>query len=112
MGEDLSVVVIHREGRWIKLSSGTFIDMKAHRALSNIVLGLAAERIAVPNSAISAEKLVEIGWPGESILPKAARNRLSVALSTLRKLGLADAIIKTDAGYMLNPALTLRVEAA
>jgi DNA-binding SARP family transcriptional activator len=112
MGDELAVVVIHREGRWMKLPDGKFVDMKAHRALSNIVLALAAERIAVPNAAVPAERLVQSGWPGESILPKAARNRLSVALSTLRKLGLADAIIKTEKGYMLNPSITLRVEAA
>lgn len=112
MGDEQRVVVIHREGRWMKLPDGKFVDMKAHKALSNLVLGLAAERMAAPNTPISAEQLVAIGWPGETIMAKAARNRLSVALSTLRTLGLNDAIVKTEEGYMLHPSIVLRVEAA
>ncbi|MEZ4431476.1 MAG: hypothetical protein R3F65_03625 [bacterium] len=40
--------------------------------------------------------LIEAGWPGERIGAAAAQNRLRVALSTLRKMGL-DALLQRDA---------------
>ncbi|MBK8171727.1 MAG: hypothetical protein IPK60_15455 [Sandaracinaceae bacterium] len=109
---ELPIVVIQREGRWMKLPTGRFVDMKAHRVLGGIVRKLAEERIVSPSIPVPPQRLVESGWPGENIQPKAAKNRLHVALSTLRKMGLQDALITTPAGYMLNPALTMRVEAA
>jgi len=45
--------------------------------------------------------LVEVGWPGERLLPKAGAARVYVALSTLRKLGLRDAIERSMKGFRL-----------
>lgn len=112
MATERPIVVIHREGRWMKLPSGRFVDMKAHRVLGGIVRTLAEERITSPSIPVPPQRLVESGWPGENIQPKAAKNRLHVALCTLRKMGLQDALITTPTGYMLNPELTMRVEAA
>lgn len=112
METELPIVTIHRDGRWMKLPSGRFVDMKAHRVLGGIVKKLAEERILAPHTPVPPARLVESGWPGENIEPKAAKNRLHVALCTLRKMGLQDALITTPDGYMLNPNLTMRVEAA
>lgn len=44
-------------------------------------------------------ELVAIGWPGETILRKAAKNRLHVALSGLRKRGLRSVLLRSGEGY-------------
>ena len=38
---------------------------------------------------------------------ESANNRFKVALSTLRKLGLKDMIVRVEAGYMLDPAVAI-----
>ena len=47
-------------------------------------------------------------WPGETIRPDSATNRLYVAISKLRKLGLHDVLRTGDDGY----ELAARVEVA
>lgn len=58
----------------------------------------------------SAETLVEAGWPGERMRWDAAKNRLHVTLSLLRKLGLGAALQSVDGGYQLDPALRITTE--
>ncbi len=53
--------------------------------------------------------LIQSAWPDERLIPKAARNRLHVALSTLRTLGLRELILSTAGGYMLDPAIPVRL---
>ena len=53
--------------------------------------------------------LVAKGWPGERMLPAAARNRLHVTLTTLRKLGLRELLQANEGGYLLDPALPVRL---
>lgn len=54
----------------------------------------------------SLQELGEIMWPEERILFRALRNRVYVALSTLRKLGLT-LIVTTDDGWQLDPAIPI-----
>lgn len=57
---------------------------------------------------MSADALFRLGWPGERVLTAAARNRLQVALSMLRKAGLGERLVRTGDGYRLAGAV--RVE--
>lgn len=41
------------------------------------------------------------------MLPRAAANRLRVAISTLRKLGLHDAILTRRGAYLIHPAIAV-----
>jgi hypothetical protein len=52
------------------------------------------------------------GWPGERIGADAAANRVRVALTTLRKLGLRDVIKTGQGGYLLDPAMAVTLEHA
>jgi hypothetical protein len=47
-------------------------------------------------------------WPGEKIIPKAARNRLHVAVRTLRTMGLGTTLRSDMAGYHLDPTVPFR----
>jgi hypothetical protein len=51
-------------------------------------------------------------WPGERMTAEAAANRMKVALSTLRKLGLRSLIQRTDDGYLLDPRSPFVLEAS
>ena len=50
--------------------------------------------------------------PGERPLHEAGRNRLYVALSMLRKLGLRALIERDEAGYRLDPTIPLAIDPA
>ncbi len=67
-------------------------------------------RLTTPGRALSADELVAAGWPDERLRPDSARNRLQVALSTLRKLGLRPLLERSKGGYRLAPGVPLRRE--
>jgi hypothetical protein len=52
---------------------------------------------------LSQDALLARGWPGERMTPSAGANRMKVALSTLRTLGLRDILQRNEQGYLLNP---------
>ncbi len=47
------------------------------------------------------------GWPRERVGHLAAKNRVHVAVSTLRKLGLRDVLLSRDDGWLLDPHVAL-----
>ena len=59
--------------------------------------------------AFSADRLFEIGWPGESARAESRAQRVYTALWTLRKLGLEEALHRTDEGYCISKSVRLRV---
>jgi hypothetical protein len=81
-------------------------------ALRGIVRHLAQERVRYPGRAITVGALVRAGWPGEAILPAAAKNRLHVTITRLRRAGLADILVRSEDGYLLDPAVEARVAEA
>jgi hypothetical protein len=56
------------------------------------------------------DALKEALWPSESLVPHAVANRLYVAMSTLRALGLADLLQNHGNGWRLDPATPLHWE--
>jgi tetratricopeptide (TPR) repeat protein len=107
-----------RSGAWIfDLNRGELkppgeapIDLGARPQLLRIARAMAEQRVTAPGVALSQAALLALGWPGEKMTPDAAANRMKVALSTLRKLGLRALIQRTDAGYLLDPRLPLVLE--
>jgi hypothetical protein len=61
-----------------------------------------------PGDVVPVEEIIDAGWQGERIRPEAALNRAYVALATLRKLGLREAIVTAAGGYCLDPAMAIR----
>lgn len=68
---------------------------------------LAGQRLAAPGKAVTLDALFAAGWPGQRVMPEAAANRVYVALSALRKLGLKELILGRDGGYLLDPEVPL-----
>ena len=58
---------------------------------------------------LDADLLLAAGWPGERMAAQSASNRVHVALSALRKLGLKPFIVREDEGWPLAPTVPLRL---
>lgn len=83
------------------------VDLRRRRVLRRLWAALHDEAVTNPGGCLSAEQLVEAGWPGERISWDSARNRLHVSLSGLRKLGLGSTLQCEEAGWRLDPAVRL-----
>ena len=96
---------VSRDLHWIESPDRQMGDLSRRAVLRRVLRCL----LAAPHGrVVTRAALLEAGWPGEKILPRAASNRLWVALSTLRRLGLADVLETGRGGYRL--AADVRVE--
>ncbi len=102
-------LVVHQDGHWVELPGGSRVLFRKRQAMRRILVELVRQRTTSPGRAVSAPELLAVGWPGERILPEAARNRLHAALSTMRRLGLDPVLLTTGDGYLLDPEVPLRV---
>jgi len=87
------------------------IELSSRPQLVRIVRALAEQRMNRPGVALSQDELLAHAWPGERMTADAASNRMKVALSTLRRLGLRSLIQRTDDGYLLDPLSPFVLEA-
>jgi len=99
------VLVVGPDAQWLRLPSGETIDLERRKSARLLILALAKKRVEAPDVAMSSDELLRHGWPGESVREDAGLNRLRVALSLLRQLGLRDVIVKREEGYLLAPAI-------
>lgn len=105
LSEDATqLLTIGPGGRWFRLPGEEVVDVSRYAAPSAILAHLGALAERSPGVASDADALIQAGWPGERIVPDAARNRMSVALAQLRKLGLKGVIQKTSEGWRLDPS--------
>ena len=95
-------VIVQRDGRFVVCSEGR-VDLSQRHTLRNLLRALIETLPSESGSPpLRASSLIAAGWPGESIMPRAAKNRLHVALTTLRQLGLGAAIRSEDHAYALD----------
>jgi tetratricopeptide (TPR) repeat protein len=91
---------VSRSGDWFRFE-GEKVDLRRRRPLKRILACLLRERAERPNRAVSLAEIVGAGWPGEKLIPHSASTRAYVAIATLRRLGLKDALVSRDGGYLL-----------
>ncbi len=103
-GDALSV---GSDASWFSPPGGERIELEGRDALINVLHALVTAHREQPDEPIPRDALVAAGWPGERMLPRAAANRLRVAISTLRKLGLHDAILTRRGAYLIHPAIAV-----
>ena len=105
---DRARVIVQRDGRYVVRGDGR-VDLSQRAALRNLLRTLVETLPSTAGGADAAPRtataLIAAGWPGESIMPRAAKNRLHVALTTLRQLGLAAAIRTENHAYTLDPEI-------
>ena len=103
----IPALLIGQDARWLEGSMGRF-DLGRRLPLRRLLLRLVERRLD-GGEGLSIDALLEAGWPGERPLGGAGRNRVHVALSELRKLGLRDVILRGTDGYRLDPRVPVKV---
>ncbi len=92
------VLLVGPSCAWFAFDGHDRVDLSRRRLL-RVLFAALVERRGQP---LTFAALVQLGWPGEERLPaEVHKNRLHVALSSLRSLGLRDVLLHDDAGYRL-----------
>ena len=98
---------IAASGGWFRPPQGERVAIDHRPTLARLLGALAHQARSDPGEALSLHELLAAGWPDEEVIEAAGTNRVYVALTTLRKLGLRAALVRTRAGYLLDPGLDL-----
>ena len=61
-----------------------------------------------PGTALTTQDLLQAGWPGERLVAEAGVNRVYVALTQLRRMGLRSVLEHSEGGYRLAPRTVVR----
>ncbi len=96
-------------GRWYTTPDGQRFDLERRKTLSRVLATMLEARRDEPGTALSVTDMLERAWAEEKLLPRAGANRVYVAMTTLRKMGLRDLLVRTDAGYVLDADVPLRI---
>ena len=106
------VILLGQDAQWLQTPNGMCHSLQTRRPLRRMLLALAEAHVGRAGAALSVDELLQASWPGEQPLPEARNNRVYVAISTLRKLGLGDMLQRWDGGYRLDPAVPCRIAGA
>jgi hypothetical protein len=93
------------EARWFRPPRGQWHDLRQRSAARRILERLCAQHLDQPGEGLRVDELRDAGWPGERILPAAAKNRVYVVLNQLRGLGLRRWLMRKGEGWALDPRL-------
>ena len=107
-----NALTIGSSGRWFRTPGGETVSLHRRRTLSRIVDALARRREADPGKPMSWAELQSAAWPGEKLVKDAGAHRVRVAVSSLRKLGLAEHLLTRGDGYLLATDCPLFVDAS
>ena len=106
-----AALVVGADGRWFKTAGRAPIHLLRQRAMRLILDRLVSQRLDGDGAGLSVAAIFAAGWPDENIKAQSMQNRVHVALSKLRKLGLNDLLLSRDDGYLLDPLVpVVRVE--
>lgn len=101
-------LIVDASTKQLTLPSGERVDLGARPVLWRLFEALLAARRERPPRPLDVHALLEAGWPGESPTGASGINRVKVALSTLRKLGLRAVLLRVGEGYLLDPDVPTR----
>ena len=79
-----------------------------HTAIST---GDLQRALAFYRDLLGFETVFEAGWPAQNIRPGSAVNRVHVALTALRNLGLREVLQSSPDGYRFDPETPLQIVA-
>lgn len=108
LGPTLTSLDVRADGARFRRGVDAWVDLSRRPTLQRIVAALVADHREV-GPGLSFDAMAGAGWPGERILDRAARARVHVAVSTLRKLGLGDWLEHSEGRYRLRSDLRVRV---
>lgn len=111
MHEREGELVIGKDGMWLRGPTGETHSLATRGPLRRVLLRLARAHREQPGQRLEADALLEAGWPGERPIREAGLNRVYVAVSTLRKMGLRDVLLRDEQGYRITDEIVIREEA-
>ena len=95
--------IVGAAARSLRPPDGEAIDLARHGALRQVLDALVTRRLAEPGVALSASALLAAGWPGERVRHESGMLRVYSIIRRIRALGLAEALVTRDDGYLLDP---------
>ncbi len=110
VADESETLTLGPDGAWLRAPTGETFELRGRGPLRRLLLRLARHRRVAPGASLDVDALLEAGWPGERPIREAGLNRVYVAISSLRKLGLRDVIQRDDRGYRIDPAVQVRIE--
>jgi len=96
-------------GTWFQVPGEPPVDLHRRKRIDEILVLLAKRRIDAPGVGVSATELYAAGWPGASLSEGSGINRVYVIIASLRRLGLANHLIKGPDGYLFNPGVSVEL---
>ncbi len=87
---------------WFRVPGREAVSLASRPTLARVLDALVLARLARPGAALAWDELLAAGWPDEKVMPAAAQNRVRVALSTLRTLGLRSVLVTENGGHRLD----------
>jgi hypothetical protein len=93
---------VARDGAWVDVGARGPVRLAHRPLLQRLLRALVAQHLRRPGVALAPDALLRAGWPNERALTHAGRNRLHVALATMRKMGLGVHLVRSDDGYHLE----------
>jgi tetratricopeptide (TPR) repeat protein len=106
LDQDDALLVSHDDTAFLRSRAGGVVDL-TRRAAYQAIFSMLVERRLRGRPPASLDALFQAGWPDEAITPDALRNRVHVALSSLRRMGLRGVLHSHDAGYLLSEDVPL-----
>jgi tetratricopeptide (TPR) repeat protein len=96
------IVRVAVDGKWFWDSAGHPTDLTRHGALCRVLEALARQHRDAPGTPLSVDDVFSAGWPGQRAHPRSAASRVYTAISTLRRMGLKEVLIRHHDGYVLK----------
>ena len=96
-------------GRWYTTPDGQRFDLERRKTLARVLSTMLIARKDEPCRPLTVTDMLDRAWAEEKLLPRAGANRVYVAMTTLRKMGLRYLLVRTDTGYVLDPDVPLRI---
>ncbi len=106
MGGTDDALVVSADGRSFRPPGGETVHLGRRKAPRLILLELVRRRLE-GEGGLGVYDLMDVGWPGEILHPESGSNRVYVAITTLRNLGLREVLVHRDDGYTLDPAVAV-----
>ncbi len=97
-----AVFRVARDGSWFVASGRPLEDLSARPTLARVLSVLVDMRTKTPGQALPAMELLVRAWPTERPATRSGTNRVYVAITELRKLGLRKLLLTNDEGYLLD----------
>lgn len=98
---------VSRDGRRFIPPHGDEVDFSRRGPLRKIIVALAEAREERPGEGLSADDVLDAGWPGDIVTADAGAARVYSAIRTLRTNGLEEVLITQDDGYLIDPEVAI-----